>query len=44
MFEVLFVLAVYGVFYMVIIEILEKCKHFPSHVKQKAHQDYQVAS
>ena len=44
MFEVLFVLTVGGVLYVVIIEILEKCKHFPSHVKQEVNQDYQVAS
>jgi hypothetical protein len=41
MFEVLFLLALFGVMYVDIIELLEKCKHPHTDTGQEVHLEYQ---
>ena len=44
MFETLIVLTVFGVLYVEIIEILEKCKHLHTDAEEEVHRGYQVVS
>jgi hypothetical protein len=41
MFEVLFLLTLFGVVYVDIIELLEKCEHPHTDTGQEVHLDYQ---
>lgn len=41
MFEALFVLTLFGVIYVDIIELLEKCKYPPTDTGQEVHLEYQ---
>jgi hypothetical protein len=41
MFEALFLLALFGVMYVDIIELLEKCKYPPTDTGQEVHLEYQ---
>ncbi len=41
MFEVLFVLTFFGVMYVDIIELLEKCEHLHTRAVHEVHLDYQ---
>jgi hypothetical protein len=43
MFEIVIVLTVYGLLYVEIIEILEKCKHLHAATEREAPRHYEVA-